>query len=73
MDCKVEAFLRLSDGQETEHLINQLESVTDVTFMAKEYDGEIAIIAGMSGNLTEGRLAGIIDRSPCCLSMVRIL
>ncbi len=72
-DCKVEAFLRLSDGEETELLINQLKMVTDISFMPKEYDGEIALIAGMNGKLTEGTLADIIDRKPCCLSMIRIL
>jgi len=72
-DCMVEAFLRLSDGHETELLINQLEMVTDITFMPKEYEGEIAIVTGMNGKLTEGTLADIIERKSCCLSMIRII
>jgi len=72
-DCTVEAFLRLSDGQETELLINQLEMITDITFMPKEYEGEIALVTGMNGKLTEGTLADIIERKSCCLSMIRII
>lgn len=72
-ECKVEAFIRLSDGQETELLIDRLKMVTDVTFMAKEYEGEIAIIAGSGGNLTEGVLADVIGKTQSCLSMIRIL
>jgi homoserine dehydrogenase len=72
-DCYVKAFIRLEDGEPARQIINQFEICTDITFLQKEFDGEIAVLVGRITPITEKKLFGILGQSPACLSVIRIL
>jgi len=72
-DNFVKALIRLKDVDESTEIINKLEMITEISFVNKEFEDEIAIIAGNDKTLTEKQLSDYVLNSDNCISIIRIL
>jgi homoserine dehydrogenase len=72
-DCAMKAFIRLEDGDDARVVLDQLELHTDVTYLQKEFLGEIAVLIGKTRPVSVNRVVSILAHSVCCLSVIRVL